>query len=939
VANLQSTIDLIFNGVDNASEVAKQVSGSLGDLASSAEDISAPFADLAGKVAVVQTAMTALAGVIGALAFNESAKFQASLSDLQKQMDASEGSAADFGQRLESLALKYGQNNNELVKSAADFKAAGYDIDTSIKLVKSSMDLAIAGGVETSAAVDVMNRSLAGFQVPASEVAREAQHIGDVLNKTADLTKSSFGELAIGFADLSPIAKQTGLSIEETFAVLSKVVDVFGSGSEAANGLKSGFLSLVDPSKEAAKAMAAMGVDIKGADGSLKSVKDILADLAPAFGKLDESQRLAAASIIFGKDQAAKMVQVMENYGGAMELAAKLTREAGGSIEREVTAKLSLAETQVKRTDEAFRQLLQTIGDQTLVNTGGVIGSIGDLAIAFRDVIRSGSLEPLFSALRSQLGDIEPCFKTVANNLPAAFSGLKFDGLLTSLSELKGAAKVALEALFGPVDISTVDGLRDALQKVEDIITGLVRVTAGELGGFAPFLKGIGALANEFANAEGGTQKFMGTLLGLGVSINAASGYFEGINTALLSFIAFGPKLAQIPSALSGLASGLSAFATSAAGLKVGIAGVATGVGLLAFEITRLTGLDKTLNDVLAPDWLSGYQGATLGTVAADVAEKLGLLRPSAESTAAAMAALPPAFAKQTEAARETRTEINAWLDKQEAAAKTAGDTKGEIDALTESFPKQGLEYNAVTGEITRVVSSLQALPSGKTAEQFQEIYDAANQLVPKLVSVRDANGQIVQTYTEMAPKAQAMGGTLSVVSTAYSEHAAKIEEAKKKSDEFLLKMEEIASNERIKTIEFAVNLQVEKVKADAERVKAVFESINVAIQSTGDVLSGLFGNLSGAGTYDRLEILEQIEKEQQLRRHTLDLQKKMAEVEMDRIRAQTRALDRGDALIKIEAMGLEPEIEAFLWKILQKIRVRANAEFQSYLLGVGATA
>jgi len=176
VANLQSTIDLIFNGVDNASEVAKQVSGSLGDLASSAEDISAPFADLAGKVAVVQTAMTALAGVIGALAFNESAKFQASLSDLQKQMDASEGSAADFGQRLESLALKYGQNNNELVKSAADFKAAGYDIDTSIKLVKSSMDLAIAGGVETSAAVDVMNRSLAGFQVPASEVAREAQH-------------------------------------------------------------------------------------------------------------------------------------------------------------------------------------------------------------------------------------------------------------------------------------------------------------------------------------------------------------------------------------------------------------------------------------------------------------------------------------------------------------------------------------------------------------------------------------------------------------------------------------------------------------------------------------------------------------------------------------------------------------------------------------------
>lgn len=934
MANLQSTIDLIFNGVDNASAVAARLGNNLGDLSGSAQDISAPFADLAGKIGAVQLGMTALAGVIGALAFNESAKFQSSLAELQKQMDASEGSAGALGQRLEELALRYGENNNALVQSAADFKAAGYDIETSVTLVKSSMDLAIAGSIETSLAVDVMNRSLAGFQVPAADVVRESQHIGDVLNKTADLAKSSFTELAGGFADLSPIAKQTGLSIEETFAILSKVIDVFGSGSEAANGLKTGFIALVDPSKGAADQMAKMGVSSETASGQLKSVKQILADLAPAFLKLDESERLAAAGAIFGKDQAAKLVQVMLNYGDAMTLAAQLTREAGGSIEKEVTIKLGLAEQQVKSTEEAFRQLLQTLGDQTLINTGGVIGSIGGLAVAFRDVIRSGGLEPLFAGLREQLGGIETLFKTVAKNLPAAFEGVKFDGLLDSLGDLKESARVAMEALFGPIDLRTVDGLREALQKVVSLVEGLVRVTAGELGGFTPFLKGVGALAKSFGEAESGTQGFIGTLLGLGAGINAAAGYFDGINTALLSFIAFGPKLASIPAAISGIATGFSAFATSSAGFVTGVAGVAAGVGALAFEITRLSGLDKTLNDVLAPDWLSGYQGATIGSVAADIAEKLGLLGPAADKASAGMAGLPPAFQKETEAARETRTEINAWLDTQESAAKKTGDTKREIDSLTASFREQGFEYDALTGKLTRAVSQLEELPGGKTAEQFKQIYAAASQMVPKLVNVRDVNGNIVQTYTEMVPAAQKMGGTLSVVSSAYSEHAQKIEDAKKKSDDFLLKMEEIASNERIKTIEATVTLRTAELEAGVERVKSLFASIDNTISSTGDLIGSLFGTYADAGTYEQMKIEEQIELENKRRQEALDIQKKLAELEMDRIRAQIQAIEQGDATIKIEAAGLEPHLEAMWFYIMKFCRAKVNTAAADLLLG-----
>jgi hypothetical protein len=39
--------------------------------------------------------------------------------------------------------------------------------------------------------------------------------------------------------------------------------------------------------------------------------------------------------------------------------------------------------------------------------------------------------------------------------------------------------------------------------------------------------------------------------------------------------------------------------------------------------------------------------------------------------------------------------------------------------------------------------------------------------------------------------------------------------------------------------------------------------------------------------------------------------------------------------MIKIDGTGLEPELEAFMWRILSRIRMRANAEFSDYLVGI----
>lgn len=167
------------------------------------------------------------------------------------------------------------------------------------------------------------------------------------------------------------------------------------------------------------------------------------------------------------------------------------------------------------------------------------------------------------------------------------------------------------------------------------------------------------------------------------------------------------------------------------------------------------------------------------------------------------------------------------------------------------------------------------------------------------------------------------------------------VDEVKKAEDaaaKLGLELEKLASNERIKTLEFKAEIDVARIQADAEKVKAAFDSINVGIESTGDVLSSVFSLFDKLGNLDSTAyraVFDQIDKENNLREQSFELQKKLTEAQIENMRAQTQRLSSGDALIKIDGAGLQPQLEAFMWEILRTIQVRVNRDGLPLLLGV----
>ena len=52
---------------------------------------------------------------------------------------------------------------------------------------------------------------------------------------------------------------------------------------------------------------------------------------------------------------------------------------------------------------------------------------------------------------------------------------------------------------------------------------------------------------------------------------------------------------------------------------------------------------------------------------------------------------------------------------------------------------------------------------------------------------------------------------------------------------------------------------------------------------------------------------------------------------------AQTALLERGGVELKIQSDGLEPELEAFMFRIIDKVRVAVSGSYEEFLLGCGS--
>lgn len=500
---------------------------------------------------------------------------------------------AELG-RMESAVWAIGRGSLKGVTGAAaalkELTRAGFDADAATASLGASLELAHLASTDAATAAGNLSRVMQGFGIGADGAAR----VSRVLSSAADSARLSE---ALGTS--AAMAGQGGFSLTDAASLGDALLTGGRTGGEAGEGLKQIFKSL--SAQGTIKQLGSAGIRIDNADGTRRSVVDVLGELDKRLEGMDVGQRAVALGKLFG--EGAQSVEV-----------ALVNLEKARARERE------------------------------LLNPGDI-----DAASARKKELLAGSgesAEALASAmesLKASLGKALDPLKDLANKILTRIArGLAgfaenhrvLTGVLMGSVATIGAVTAAIGGLMTALSIASsargmlaVSSTLGAIVQHSAQARGALAVTTAALKGFAFWGKlawqsPVGALrhlkrelvANVLPAVQGGVQSLIATMRAAGASIVGAAtslGRFALANKAALG------SFALVAVAVTGV---VKNFDT--------LKGVFTGfVGLIG---KALVGLMEAIQPVL-------------GLFGADLSERIAFVRENSvkrlQKGAAAMAA------------------------------------------------------------------------------------------------------------------------------------------------------------------------------------------------------------------------------------------------------------------------------------------------------------
>lgn len=438
--------------------------------------------------------VTAVAiGGIGLAAVKTSTDFNAAMSGVGAVANAS----AEDLEKLRDSALKAGADTvfsaSQAAEAQAELVKAGVSVsDTLGGALTGSLSLAAAGQLELADAATISAQAMNIFGLGGADVS----HIADVLAAGANKSAADVGQLGDALRQGGLIAKQTGLSMEETVGVLSLFADNALIGSDAGTSLKTMLQRLVPQSDEAAEAMKNMGLQFFDAQGAFVGIDEVAAQLQTSLAGLSDEQRQNALTTLFGSDAVRGASILMEGGKAAVDEYTAAVNDMGAA------QRMAAAQTDNLKGDiEAFSGAVET----SLINLGDLSDS------ALREITQAGTgLVNVFNEFATT-----PAWDAIERNISGltAGAGDQLDGIADGIRDVLMAIDPAeIDRVFSKATegLSTI---REAARGAEGVIAGLglslaglgASAVLGPLGGIIPTISPItGVLGGLVLGSEEG---------------------------------------------------------------------------------------------------------------------------------------------------------------------------------------------------------------------------------------------------------------------------------------------------------------------------------------------------------------------------------------------------------------------------------------------------
>lgn len=434
--------------------------------------------------------------------------FEAGMSEVQAISGAS-------GKDLEKLSAKAKQMGATTKFSATEsatalkyMAMAGWKTNQMVSGLSGVMNLAAASGEDLGTVSDIVTDSMTAFGLKA----KDSGHFADVLAKASSSSNTNVAMMGETFKYVAPLAGSMKYSIEDTATAIGLMANAGIKGSQTGTELRSILTRLVKPPTDAAAALNALGISTTKADGSMKPMRQTMAELREKFSGLADSQKSQYAAAIAGQEAMSgllaivnasdsdfnKLQKAIDNSSGAAKKQADIMNnnlqgalydlgsaaEAVGigiyeDIKTPLTKAVGVGTKQLRTLSSKLKKGgIKEIVPKEAVNT---VENLGKVAM----VAGKGGVKVLATSTKL-LGDNMGVVIPLATSFMGAWAGVKVFNTaskgVTALTTAFSALKTMEQA--NAITLVAQQGGLTALQTVVGIFTGKISLATAATGAF-----------------------------------------------------------------------------------------------------------------------------------------------------------------------------------------------------------------------------------------------------------------------------------------------------------------------------------------------------------------------------------------------------------------------------------------------------------------------
>lgn len=253
---------------------------------------------------------------------------------------------------------------------ALNFMAlAGYDAETSMKMLPNVMNLAAAGGMELARASDMVtdSQTALGLSIEDTEV------LVDQMAKTSSKTNTSVSQLGDAMLTIGGTAKDLKGGTAELNQVLGIMADNGIKAGEAGTHLRNIILAMNPTTKDAKEAFAQLSLEAYDSQGNLRGMSEIFGELSEKTKEMTSQERTDIIGKMFKITDIAAVNALLDTNAERWDEVAAAIDDASGAAEAMADTQLDNLQGDITLLKSAFEGLQIQLSDELSGDLRGLV--------------------------------------------------------------------------------------------------------------------------------------------------------------------------------------------------------------------------------------------------------------------------------------------------------------------------------------------------------------------------------------------------------------------------------------------------------------------------------------------------------------------------------------------------------------------------------------